>query len=136
MQNTMTTQKKVIIYTVLAEFDLSEFNPDYPKELRSWGEHIQKKRLDKGLTQFEVAEIIGVCEQSVWYWERGREPELRHTPALIKFLGYVPFECPTDPLEKLRYFKRVKGLSYERLGTLMGRDPEQLTDWLSGKVEI
>jgi hypothetical protein len=52
-------------------------------------------------------------------------------PAVIKFLGYVPFECPNDPLGKLRYFKRVNGLSYEKLGALMGRDPEQLTDWLS-----
>jgi hypothetical protein len=38
------------------------------------------------------------------------------------------------PIGKLRYYKRVKGLSYERLGELMGRDPEQLTDWLSGRV--
>jgi hypothetical protein len=46
---------------------------------------------------------------------------------------YVPFECPDDPIGKLRYFKLVNGLSYERLGKLMGRDPEQLTDWLSGR---
>jgi transcriptional regulator with XRE-family HTH domain len=55
-------------------------------------------------------------------------------PAVIKFLGYVPFECPEDPIGRLRYFKLVNGLSYERLGKLMGRDPEQLTDWLSGRV--
>jgi transcriptional regulator with XRE-family HTH domain len=52
-------------------------------------------------------------------------------PKIIEFLGYVPFKCPEDPIGKLRYFKLVNGLSYERLGALMGRDPEQLTDWLN-----
>ena len=54
-------------------------------------------------------------------------------PKIIEFLGYVPFECPEDPIGRLRYFKLVKGLSYERLGKLMDRDPKQLMDWLSGK---
>lgn len=25
-------------------------------------------------------------------------------PKIIEFLDYVPFECPEDPLGKLRYF--------------------------------
>ncbi len=54
-------------------------------------------------------------------------------PKIIEFLGYVPFECPENPVGKLRYFKLVKGLSYERLGKLMDRDPKQLMDWLSGR---
>ncbi len=58
-------------------------------------------------------------------------PELVHIPKIIAFLGYVPFECPDDLLGRLRYFKTVKGLSYIRLGKVMGRDPEQLTDWLT-----
>jgi len=53
---------------------------------------------------------------------------LRHMPKIIEFLGYVPFECPEDMIGRLRYFDLVNGLSYERLGELMGRDPEQLTD--------
>lgn len=56
-------------------------------------------------------------------------------PKIIDFLGYVPFECPDEPIGKLRYFKLVNGLSYERLGKLVGRDPEQLTDWLSGRIK-
>jgi hypothetical protein len=35
----------------------------------------------------------------------------------------------------VRYFKQVNGLSYDRLSKLMGRDPEQMTDWLSGRVK-
>lgn len=54
-------------------------------------------------------------------------------PAVIKFLGYVPFECPNDPVGIVQYYKQVNGLSYEMLGALIGKDPEQLTDWLSGR---
>ncbi len=35
----------------------------------------------------------------------------------------------------VRYFKLVNGLSYGKLGDLMGRDPEHLIDWLSGRVK-
>jgi transcriptional regulator with XRE-family HTH domain len=52
-------------------------------------------------------------------------------PGIIDFLGYVPFKCPKDILGRLAYFKRIKGLTLHGLGELMGRDPEQLSDWLS-----
>jgi|GEM_PF-6525845 hypothetical protein len=32
-----------------------------------------------------------------------------------------------------RYYKPVNGLSYIRLGKVMGRDPEQLTDWITSR---
>lgn len=47
----------------------------------------------------------------------------------------MTFECPEDPRGRLKYYKLVNGLSYERLGKLMGRDPEELTDWLSGRIK-
>jgi len=79
--------------------------------------------------------MIGVTESTVWNWEHGTEPELIHVPAVLAFLGYVPWKCPADPVGRLAYFKKVRGLSFERLGVLMGRDPEQLEDWLSGRVK-
>ncbi len=30
----------------------------------------------------------------------------------------------------------INGMSYERWGEVMGRDPEQLTDWLSGRIRL
>jgi transcriptional regulator with XRE-family HTH domain len=105
----------------------------YPLELAKIGDHIRKRRLDLGLLQIEVAATIGVSENTVWNWEHGTEPELIHIPKIIEFLGYVPFDCPEDPIGKLKYFKQVKGLSYEKLGDVMGRDPEQLNDWVSGR---
>lgn len=109
----------------------------YPLELKTIGDHIRKRRIDSGLLQRDVAEIIGTSKQTVSYWELGiTEPEIRHIPKIIEFLSYVPFECCSDdPMQRLKHFKLVKGLSYERLGNLMGRDPEQLTDWLSGRIK-
>lgn len=62
-------------------------------------------------------------------------PELIHIPAVLAFLGYVPWDYPEDVIGKLRYFKKLKGLSYERLGAVMGRDAEQLEDWMSERYK-
>ncbi len=105
----------------------------YPQRLKAISDHIRKRRMDIGLYQRQVAELIGVSESTIWNWERGIEPELRFIPKIIEFLGYNPFTAPTDLLGRLRHFKIVNGLSYIRLGDLMNRDPEQLTDWLTGR---
>jgi len=91
--------------------------------------------MDLGMLQRQLADKIGVSEASIWSWEKGTEPELVHIPKIIDFLGYVPFECPDDLLGRLRYFKLINGMSYERLGAAMGRDPEQLVDWLSNGMK-
>lgn len=107
----------------------------YPVELQTLGDHIRKRRLDLGLLQMEVASEIGVSENTVWNWEHGTEPELRHIPAVLSFLGYMPWKCPDDPGGEACPLQEGKGLSLRRLGPLMGRDPEQLEDWLSGRHE-
>jgi len=48
----------------------------YPTNPVTIGDHIRKRRMDLGLLQREVAEIIGVTESSIWNWEHGTEPEL------------------------------------------------------------
>ncbi|MCK9418234.1 MAG: helix-turn-helix domain-containing protein [Nitrospirae bacterium] len=103
-----------------------------PKTL---GEHIQKRRMDLGLFQRQAADKMGVSAASICSWERGTEPELRHIPKIIEFLGYVPFDGPDDLFGRLRYFKKVHGMSFDRLGVAMGRDPEQLVDWLSNGMK-
>ena len=47
--------------------------PDgYPIRPRTIGEKIKKKRLDMGLYQKDVADIIGVDVNTVTNWEKGR----------------------------------------------------------------
>ena len=107
--------------------------PGYPTNPVTIGDHIRKRRMDLGLLQREVAEIIGVTESSVWNWEHRVEPEQHYNPKIIKFLGYIPFDCPDDTVGRLAWYKRAMGMNLDHLGEAMGRDPEQLSDWLSGR---
>lgn len=66
------------------------------------GEHIRKRRFDLGLLQIEVTKQIGVTKSTVWNWEHGTEPKLRHIPKIIEFLGYMPFECQGDTIGRLK----------------------------------
>ncbi len=97
--------------------------------------HIKRRRLDMGLYQRQVADIIGVKEGTIHNWEHGSEPELVHMPAIISFLGYNPYPVPPsdDPLEQLRHYKISNGMDLTRLGEAMSKGHEQLADWLSGR---
>ena len=68
-----------------------------------------------------------------WNWENTGSVDLRFFPRVINFLGYNPISQPEDLMGKLAWYKLVNGLSLERLGVEMGRDPEQLADWLRGR---
>lgn len=100
--------------------------------LASCGAALSFSQRDFSLLQREVAEIIGVTESSVWNREHVTEPELQYNPKIIKFLGYTPFACPDDTVGRLAWYKRAMGMNLDLLGEAMGRDPEQLSDWLSG----
>ncbi len=63
--------------------------PHYPKQIKHLGDQLRAKRLDLGLLQKEVAEIIGVTALTVVNWELGHtEPAGRHRPGLSRFLGH------------------------------------------------
>lgn len=64
----------------------------YPKELKTLGDQIRKRRLDLGLMQKEVAKIIGVTKGTVKCWERRKHiPHIRYYSKITKFLGHHPF---------------------------------------------
>ena len=101
----------------------------YPKELRSIGDHVRKRRLDLKMTQRQVAEIVGVDKTTVWNWERNRtEPLTRHLPSIALFLGYSPLETSGQSLgERLRDYRRKSGLSQKKLAREIGIDPSTLS---------
>jgi len=74
-------------------------NPAYPAELKTLGDHLRKTRLDRGLSQPEVARILNVDPDTVTGWELNRnQPSLKHAKAITDFLGYIPFETENLPL--------------------------------------
>ncbi len=115
--------------TIPRVYDQPNGYPESPKKI---GEHIRKRRMDLKLFQRDVARIIGVTECTINNWENAEiKPETKYIPRIIDFLGYTPCKCPGDILGRLAYFKRIKGLTFRGLGELMGRDHEQLANWLS-----
>lgn len=108
--------------------------PELTQEPVTLGDHLRRRRLELGLYQKDVAEQIGVTTSTIWNWENGWSSiTLSCMPKVIEFLGYNPIPYPEDLMGRLAWYKLVKGLSLEQLGAEMGRDPEQLADWLSGR---
>jgi len=97
------------------------------------GDHLRRRRIELGLYQKDVAARCGVTTPTVWNWENRGSVDLRFIPRVIDFLGYNPIPKPDALLERLAWYKQVNGLTLEQLGVEMGRDPEQLADWLSGR---
>jgi len=63
------------------------FPKGYPVNPQTIGEKIRKKRMDLGLFQKEVAEIIGVNEQTINNWETGKfSPAKRFKKRIERFL--------------------------------------------------
>jgi DNA-binding XRE family transcriptional regulator len=96
---------------------------------QTWGEHIKKRRFELGLTQALAAQVIGVTESTITYWERQRtEPMLWAYPKIIEFLGYNPDINPTKTLgQKIKEYRRIHGIAQEMLARQIGIDPSTLS---------
>ncbi|MBU1700199.1 MAG: transcriptional regulator [Candidatus Eisenbacteria bacterium] len=102
----------------------------YPTELQTIGDHVRKRRLDLGLTQQEVALMMGVNKTTIFNWEAGRvAPDLHALPEVLKFLGYDPRpQADTFP-ERIRQLRQGLGLSLEELAAKIGVDPSTIQKW-------
>ena len=96
-------------------------SPDYPKELRTLGDHLRKARLDRGLVQQEVARILGVTTMTVNAWETRRaEPKVSYVPRIVSFIGYDPLPQAEGLGERLRAKRQRQGLTQHHLARLLG----------------
>ena len=85
----------------------------YPRQLVTWGDHLRKKRLDLGLLQKDVAQILQVNPDTICNWENNHtRPALVYLPKIIDFLGYAPYFGPCHCLgEKMVRYREFLGLS-------------------------
>jgi transcriptional regulator with XRE-family HTH domain len=93
------------------------------------GDHIKRRRLELGLYQRQVAQIIGVDESTVTNWEKNRtNPTLRVMPKIIEFLGYDPMPNHSETLgEQLSQYRKSRGISQKGLAQQIGIDPATLS---------
>lgn len=106
-------------------------SPAYPRELRTVGDHIRKKRLDLNLLQKSVALLIGVDKATVYNWENNRSsPNLYCMPEIIKFLGYVPSNKKPKTLgERIVHCRRLAGITQKELAHRLSVDQSTLARW-------
>ena len=106
----------------------------YPTKLKSLGDHIRAKRLDLGLYQKEVADLIGVGESNIWNWENNRcQPEVRFIPKITDFLGYTPYTPTPSFPEWLKMVRAAAGLTQEQLAQKVGVNESTINDWERGR---
>ncbi len=99
-----------------------------PRILNTIGDHIKKRRLELGLYQAQVAEMIGVDECTVTNWEKNRTtPTLRCLPKIIEFLGYDLTGGDACTLgRRLVQYRKCRGMTQKELARLIGIDPTTL----------
>jgi len=89
--------------------------------------------MDRGLRQREVAELVGVDCDTVRNWEMGRsEPALRHWPGVHRILGFIPFEIGESLPERLRAYRRIRGISQGMLAREIGVNESTIHGWETG----
>jgi transcriptional regulator with XRE-family HTH domain len=86
------------------------------------GEKVRNRRLELGLLQKDVAEIMGVCEDTITVWENGgASPQVNLYPKVTKFLEYFPFEVDTSTLGgKIKMYRFLNGICQEQLAMKLG----------------
>ena len=106
----------------------------YPLKLKTFGDHIRNKRLERGLSQREAAKAIGVEVTTLRNWETNRtSPRTRYLPAVIGFLGYTPYERPASCGGWVRLVRRSAGMSQRRFAAALGVDPSTVQGWETGR---
>jgi transcriptional regulator with XRE-family HTH domain len=103
----------------------------YPDFMRTWGDHIKVRRLDLKLTKRQLSLKFHVDDTTIYLWEKNRiKPSLAQIPKIIEFLGRDPFEKESENLgDRIREYRRVHGLSHEKLAGQLGVDPSTLEGW-------
>lgn len=103
--------------------------PGYIENPQTAIEHLRNVRLERGLFQKDVAQIIGVQTETIERWEmRVSSPKPTNYPAIIKFLGYFPDCCHgVAQLKSEVFLRRVQlGISQKRLAEQIGIDTTTL----------
>src|SRR4051794_419474 len=107
-----------------------------PTQLKTVGDHIRKRRLGLKMLQRELGDLLGVCEPSVFNWERNSSsPEIRYMPAIIDFLGYDPLPEANGWGERLVRHRTTLGITQKAAADRLGVDQGTLARWEQGKRE-
>ena len=101
-----------------------------PAKLKTIAGHLKAKRLELHLFQSDMVRQVGVEKTSVQNWERGiYQPVPRYYPAIIRFLGYVPFKHDGSIGGKTRWLRMCAGWNQEELAAAVGCNEVTVWRW-------
>ena len=107
---------------------------DFPKVLKTIGDHLRQARLLRKMLIKDVATILGVGPGSLHEWEHNKwEPYARKYPQILAFLGYYPFEVETLG-GRIRKYRYVHGLTHQEFGKLVGAAGCTISTWERNKI--
>jgi len=128
-----------------------------PREPKTLGEHLKRRRVQLGQKQAEAVRILGISTVSLSRWELDKGfPSWDHQPAVIDYLGYDPFkDCSIQdprgnetrfvaflsakepaPIGILLRRRRLElKLTVKQCAQKLGVDPKSVIGWEKGKHE-
>lgn len=120
--------RNTLAFTKVLKMPYKKLVPKHPQTL---GEHILRRRIQLRLLQKDVAEQIGVIEDSITGWENGRSnPQIHFYPAIIAFLGYYPFGADTLTISgQIDFVRFTKGWSFARMGLEFNVNSTTVLGW-------
>ena len=81
-----------------------------------------------------MAKDLGVDKVSLQNWERGiYDPITRFYPAIIRFLGYVPFTHDGTPSGIIRWLRRCAGWTQKQLAAAAKCNDVTVWKWETGQ---
>ncbi len=109
----------------------------YDFEPKFLGEHVRKRRLEKGQLQKKAAMELGVNPWTVLNWEKGyTKPPMASMPAILEYLGYDPFPQPMTLPENLLAKRRMMGWSIKQAAEAIEVDPCTWESWERGQMIV
>ena len=98
------------------------------------GVHLDNRRLDLGLVQADVAEMLGTTVDTIRNWEANRVYPRGYVLArVIAFIGYDPDDTQSDTLGKrLLAWRGARGIRQFELAKMLGIGRDTLSSWESG----
>lgn len=105
-----------------------------PRQPQTIGEHLKAHRLALHLFQSVAAKQLGVDKASVQNWERGIfQPVPRYFPAIIRFLGYVPFTHDGTVAGQTRWLRMCAGWNQQELAAAVECGDVTIWRWETGQ---
>lgn len=77
-----------LIFAPLTLYAKKPYRKPFPKEIKTLGDQLRKVRLERNMSQKEVAKIIGVTTDTITNWELNRnKPQKKYSKQIKNYLS-------------------------------------------------